>query len=85
VKAALLAHGAAVARLVLAIRDAEQQGAEGVTYAWAAQQLDVDRKAVKRTAHRAERAKLLTIAAESQGRGAKARLSLTDEGRTCAE
>lgn len=84
-KSALLDIGVAAARLVLAIRDAEKQGAEGVTYAWLAQALTVDRKFVKRTAHRAARAELVTIETNGKGAGAKAKLNLTAKGRAASE
>lgn len=83
--ALLLKHGLAIAQLVLKIRDAELQGAEGVTYAWLAQQLAVEKKAVKRAARRALAAGLIAIYADRPGRGSKARLSLTEAGRVaCA-
>lgn len=84
--AMLLQHGLAVAQLVLKIRDAELQGAEGVTYAWLAQQLSVEKKAVKRAARRAAAAGLVAIYNNLHpGRGSKAKLSLTEAGRaSCA-
>lgn len=86
VKAALLALGVAGARIVLKVREAEKLGAEGVTYAWLAQELGLDIKYVKLTAHRAARAGLIDINNEERGKAKKARLSLTKAGRdACAE